>query len=238
MITQPYLIACDRLVDAWLEASKILIQDGDRFNLTIHIRHPASVDEHALRRYCPTNVEHQLRKSVFDVANTIFPKRSRFHNGPVAEFFDHYLRVYRRGQAGYRSSWGCYFLRLIAFGPSEENQLGKIIHALNTWDSNSRAAFVVHLSSASLDNPRHMGAPCWQYGQFIRNEDSTLSLVAVYRSHDYFTKALGNFIGLSRMLQFVCDHSKMTPGTLTCLSTYATVQGKAGKLRRLIESAK
>lgn len=65
-------------------------------------------------------------------------------------------------------------------------------------------------------NQRALGAPCWQYGQFIRNEDNTLSFVAVYRSQDFFQEALGNFVGLTRLLKFVCQRAGMMPGTLAC----------------------
>jgi thymidylate synthase len=105
---------------------------------------------------------------------------------------------------------------------------------LANWKTNSRAAFALHLSSADLDNPRPRGGPCLQYVQFIRNGERELSLSAVYRSHDYFQKALGNFVGLTRLLKFVCHHSGMQPGTLTCLSTYASLQNQQAKTRQLL----
>jgi thymidylate synthase len=116
----------------------------------------------------------------------------------------------------------------------------KPYHVIHPWlpitnvEEPPRAAFVVHLSSTELDNPRPLGAPCWQYAQFIRNSDSELSLSALYRSHDYFQKALGNFIGLTRLLKFVCYHSGMQPGTLTCFSTYASLQSQQAKTRQLL----
>jgi hypothetical protein len=235
MITEPRLIAVDSVTEAWRNATSLLIDEGDRFNLTLHVRNPTALDETTVARFCPTRVDSGIAKTIYDVANTIFPSEGRHHSGPLDNFFAHYLQVYVRGQRRFPSSWGCYFLRLAAFGTPSENQLRKIIDALSGWRSKPRAAFVLHLSSTALDNPRPLGAPCWQYGQFIRNGDSTLSLVAVYRSHDYFEKALGNFVGLSRLLRFVCHHSKMNPGTLTCLSTYATLQGKRAKARELID---
>ena len=93
----------------------------------------------------------------------------------------------------------------------------------------------MHLSSAALDTPRPLGAPCWQYGQFVRSENDKLSLIAVYRSQDYFQKALGNYVGLIRLLRFVCQRANMEMGTLTCLSTFATLQNKKVKTRQLIQ---
>ena len=52
-------------------------------------------------------------------------------------------------------------------------------------------------------------------------------MVAVYRSHDYTLLALGNFIGLSDLLAFICRETRKTPGKLTVHSVYAFLDGKA-----------
>ena len=234
MNTEPHIIKASGILDAWKSATELLVRDGDRFNLTIHITEPASTNEAEVARFCHRRVSPEISKSVYDVANTIFPVASSRRSGDLNQFFSHYQKVYERGQRRHPQAWGTYFLRLIAFGKGKENQLGKVIEGLANWKSKPRAAFVVHLSSTELDNPRPLGAPCWQYAQFIRNGDDVLSLSAVYRSHDYFQKALGNFVGLTRLLRFVCDRSKMKPGTLTCLSTYASLQSQQGKTRQLL----
>jgi thymidylate synthase len=234
MTTEPVVIRSTNVVGAWKAAAELLVRDGDRFNLNVHITDPASSNECDAEQYCHRRVSPAIRESVYDVANTIFPARSPIHVGDLNFFFDHYQKVYERGQRRHPQAWGTYFLRLIAFGAGKENQLRKVIRGLAEWKSRPRAAFLVHLSSTELDNPRPLGAPCWQYVQFIRNDDDVLSLTAVYRSHDYFQKALGNFFGLTRLLRFVCEHSNMRPGTLTCLSTYASLQNQHAKTRQLI----
>jgi thymidylate synthase len=235
MTTEPHVIKAAGIVDAWKAATELLLRDGDRFNLTVHITAPASLNEAEVERFCHKSVSPDITKSVYDVANTIFPAPGPLHSGDLKTFFDHYRIIYERGQRRYPRAWGTYFLRLISFGVSRENQLWKAIDGLATWKSRPRAAFVLHLSSAELDNPRPLGAPCWQYAQFIRNGDQVLSLSVVYRSHDYFQKALGNFVGLTRLLRFVCQHSGLKPGTLTCLSTYASLQNQQARTRQLIE---
>ena len=47
-----------------------------------------------------------------------------------------------------------------------------------------------------------MGAPCWQYGQ-LKEKNGTLDLTAIYRNQDFFQKALGNYIALGQLLQFM-----------------------------------
>ena len=234
MNTEPHVIRNSGIVEAWKAAAELLVRDGDRFNLAIHISDPISSDEAEAAKYCHRRVSPGIAKSVYDVANTIFPAAGPLHSGDLHRFFSYYQRVYERGQRRHPQAWGTYFLRLVAFGRGRENQLRKAIEGLTTWNVRPRAAFVLHLSSSDLDNPRLRGAPCWQYAQFIRNGDDMLSLSAVYRSHDYFQKALGNFFGLTRLLRFVCEHSGMKPGTLTCLSTYASLQNQQSKTRQLI----
>lgn len=48
-----------------------------------------------------------------------------------------------------------------------------------------------------------------------------LDLVVVYRNHDFFNKALGNFIALGQLLRFIAVESGKTPGNLICHSVHA-----------------
>lgn len=235
MNTEPRVIKAPDVVEAWKAATRLLVDDGDCFNLAVHITNPSGLVEADVARYCHRRVSPRISKSVYDVANTIFPAASALHAGELEKFFAHYRKVYERGQKRHPTAWGAYYLRLTSFGESHQNQIQKILDALNGWNCRPRAAFVVHLSSTDLDNPRALGAPCWQYGQFIRNEDNTLSFVAVYRSQDFFQKALGNFVGLTRLLKFVCQRAGMMPGTLTCHATYATLQRDRAKARKLLQ---
>ena len=54
----------------------------------------------------------------------------------------------------------------------------------------------------------------------------------MYRNHYYIEKLLGNLIGLGRLLQFVGEESGIATGSLTVLSTHATVDVKNGKWNR------
>lgn len=235
MITEPRVVAEDELIPAWRAAAELLLQDGERFNLVVHVRKPASLNEADLTRYDAWRVDPAVKQSVYDVANTIFPKIRRHHPTDLGNFFDYFVNVYERGQRRHPHVWGVYFLRLTHWGNRRINQLSQIIQAIQNWKPRSRAAFVVHLSAADYDPPRTMGAPCLQYGEFIRNENTTLSLIAVYRSHDYFHRALGNLAGLTRLLRFVCQHTGLESGTLTCLSAYAFLQCSKAQMRKLLQ---
>ncbi len=161
-----------------------------------------------------------LGMSIFDVATTIFPRPGARWKLDPDDFAAHYLPVYARLKRRTGTGWGFYFQRLMSFGNMQAPQLARIVNGLSNWGHAHHGAFVIHISSAEVDRPRPQGGPCWQYGQFMADGD-TLSLTAVYRSHDYFHKALGNFVGLSRLLTYVCSKTTHSIGTLTCLSTYA-----------------
>jgi len=235
MISEPTVISEGSIVEAWRVAAKLIVDHGDRFNVTVHIRKPAEYDEEEIESLDPKRVDLGVN-SVFDVANTIFPRGRGHENDTAAAFLHHYGATYHRSHSRKPTAWGTYFQRMLTFGEGGKNQLLKTIDCMNDWKAKPRAAFGLHLSGAHLDNPRPLGAPCWQYGQFIRTDDSVLSLSVMYRSHDYFQKALGNFLGLSRLLCFVCHHTKQSAGTLTCLSTYAHLGGKRASTKTLLST--
>jgi thymidylate synthase len=64
---------------------------------------------------------------------------------------------------------------------------------------------------------------------------STINLVAVYRNHDYFNKALGNFVGLARLLDFLCTQAGKKPGQITCHSVHYYID-KAKSTRQLLNN--
>jgi len=233
MKQQPHVIAGDTADQVWRSCASHLLGDGDRLNLVVHIREPGNIDEDQLRKLDPRSVDGEVM-SVFDVATTIFPKPSIRWGLGTSDFVQHYLPVYarlkRRGHAG----WGFYFQRVASFGQSAAPQLVRVVNGLKGWGRGHHGAFVMHISSAEVDKPRPQGGPCWQYGQFMADGDH-LSLAAVYRSHDYFHKALGNFVGLSRLLNFVCSKTGHAVGTLTCQSTYAFLGSRRSATGKLLE---
>ncbi|HET7662334.1 MAG TPA: hypothetical protein VFK31_01745 [Rhodanobacteraceae bacterium] len=64
--------------------------------------------------------------------------------------------------------------------------------------------------------------PCLSHLSFKLN-DGHVALTAVYRSHYYAQRALGNLIGLSQLQSFVAAESKLPIGSLTCVSTLAVL---------------
>ena len=64
-----------------------------------------------------------------------------------------------------------------------------------------------------------------------------LLLTAVYRSHSYMQRLLGDMIGLGRLMKFVADEATVGVGDLTVVSTHAEIDtvGTTRGMTALIE---
>lgn len=224
-------------VDAWRRGVEcILSSKGEASNILIRIENPSQFSADWLNLYNPITIRPES-DDINDVINTIFPYRIRNKNPDRKVFYERYLLLLQRARrAGRQAQWGTYFERLINFGRSDLNQLEIIIQKLRSWDRRSKSGLVIHTSSPHLDRPRTRGGPCWQYGQIYWREGDVLDFTVVYRNHDYFNKALGNFIALSKLLQFICAESGKSPGSITCHSIHAYCGASVSCSRSLIEA--
>lgn len=76
----------------------------------------------------------------------------------------------------------------------------------------------------ALDMREWLGLPCLSHLSFKRvprGAGHAVDLIAIYRSHHYCARALGNLLGLAQLLSFVAKESGLQVGTLSCLSTHA-----------------
>ena len=208
---------------AWRDATNYILQNGDGGNLLVRVSNPLTFTEAELLSLYATGAQN--KQDVMDVTNTIFPYRlfKRSNGLSVQAFYDKHLALYKRGKKLHtknKSKWGNYFLRFTSFGKDGKNQLQNIIDRINERAKKYSACYMMHVSSPDLDNnTRNMANPCLQYVQF-EQQGKTINMTAVYRNHDFNTKALGNYIGLSRLLEFVCDQTGCNVGSLTCHSIH------------------
>jgi hypothetical protein len=181
------------------------------------------------------------------VASTIFPQAMyRRHGRPGV--YKKILGALDRGRKA--STWGTYAERMIsrpaADGINTINPLDIMIEKLRAnakARSTYKSSYELNLADPEVDllpifdetedggeiptyNPafdarRPYGGPCLSNVSFKLVGKSTVNLTAVYRSHHYCARALGNLIGLARLLNFVAIETELAPGTLTCVSTFA-----------------
>lgn len=231
------IVQGETAMDAWRSGTETLLANGGEVNnLITVIEHPLTINVVWLTEQSP----HRFRESgddIRDVANTIFPDKLFARAADRAAFYSMYLARHDRSHrwARGRHAWGTYFERLIRFPPTGVNQLERVIVKLRTWETRSTTGLVFHLSSPAVDAPRTRGGPCWHYAELLWGADDTIDLVVVYRNHDFFNKVLGNFVGLGRLLQFICTESGKQPGKLICHSVHAYHDSTQQALRALAQ---
>jgi thymidylate synthase len=212
-------------VQAWRNGSQVLLQTPQHAvqNLITEIAAPTIVDPDWYVRFCPKSVGAQDRLSV--VAKVLFPDIPRRPREPRIEYYARCERLLKRALkiGNFHSAWGgTYFQRLLSLDNSE-NQIERAIRILSEWEVRGETAIVMHTSSPAIDRLRKRGSPCLQYIEILWGGDGVLDLVAVYRNHDFLNKALGNFIGLGRLLNFIAFEGGKRSGRVICHSVHAYV---------------
>jgi len=222
-------------VDAWKAGgSQLAHASGHAINnLITEIAQPWEFDPAWLKLFNPMSVGGADRLSV--VASVLFPSRSKLRGESRKSYYARHSRILERARKSrrVRSAWGStYFERLVSF-EGTTNQIERAVAALSSWPKRSSAAIVMHTSAPHMDGLRTRGSPCLQYLEVLWNPDDSLDLVAVYRNHDFVNKALGNFLGLARLLQSLADESGKPIGKLVCHSVHAYAD-RVTQLRALL----
>lgn len=249
------LFCADRIVPAWIAAVRELnsLQSRTAKNFVLEITNPAQLIPSDVAVITALNDRLQQGEAgigVYTVASTIFPNRLYQHFGRP-DFYSHFLSSMKRGKD--YGTWGTYALRMIqrthrknnaAFNPldiiveklikSKTERRIKAAYELGIFDSADLVdgpelpdGFELPLYDPITDSGRPTNIPCLSHLSFKLQEDDTIDLTAVYRSHYYAQRALGNLIGLSQLQAFVAKESGFQQGILTCVSTQACLDVQA-----------
>lgn len=254
-----------RVVPTWLAASNYLLQADRREarNLVLEIDDPTTIspaDQEVMRKV-DAAVRTRGNLSLETVAGTIFPQGLYLRDGRP-EFYAKFMRIMQRAMKP--GTWGTYAMRLISRG-SGSNQINpleitieKIRRAANEGNG-YRAAYEVGLIDPTVDLDPAMdfgceiptfdpgidakkisNMPCLSHLSFKLVDHARVELAAMYRSHHYCARALGNLIGLSRLQAFVAREAGLKPGVLTCLSTHAELDmrswGGATQAKKILKA--
>jgi len=237
------LFSDEGIARVWVKAARRLyeIKGHTAQNFLLEVRSPTRIDEADVR--VVEMVDQQLRAAadgltIATVAGTLFPNGlSRRYARP--DFYAHFLAAIEKGRE--LGTWGTYARRMIdRVHPKtgqHYNPLDIIIEKLRNASQGRhiRAAyelgiaapydlvdgFELPLYDPATDGRRPTNIPCLSHLSFKFNVSNGLDLTAMYRSHHYGQRALGNLLGLSQLLAFVSKEAGLDSGTLTCLSTQA-----------------
>lgn len=222
-------------LEAWRQGVQAVLAEGEIFNLFTTVEQPTVFDTAWLQAHSPRR-RGLGTDDLREVIKTIFPYDLAQRLPDRQSLYSEYLLRHERAMAFVRNrgTWGTYFERLVRFPDHPDtNQLETVISKLRSWQRRSGTSLVFHLSTPARDTPRTRGGPCWQFGEIVWHPGDRLDLVVVYRNHDFFNKALGNFIGLGQLLIFICAASGKTPGRLLCHSVHAYNGGTVEAMRAL-----
>lgn len=245
------VFAEDRIVPTWLAAAKYLLANGRRArNLVLEIDHPrllVTEDERAIKAVDAARRQH-CDLSVLTVAGTIFPQGLYRRHG--AKGLDaRYLKIMARAKK--KGTWGTYAMRMMerrgrkpgtTFNPLDQ-VIFKLRRASVQGDGNAYESVYemgVHVAEdldgepmlaacelptfdSALDGGKVSNMPCLSHLTFKLTDAKSVDLTAIYRSHYYAQRALGNLIGLTHLLTYVATQAGIEVGRLTCISTDANL---------------
>jgi thymidylate synthase len=249
------LIVADNLSTAWVEALKLLVaRRGAAVNLNVAF--PGGVNENPMvRERLQALLVERKAWEVQTVANSIFPVEMYVpHLGDQAaerlyEMYELTMRLHRRRKPA--NDRETYFNRLVAYpGPNGPfNQLEYVIARLSKQmdlRSPHSSAYELGLSGSRDDElcasgdlrvqapgkDRNLyGFPCLSHIS-LTLERPRLHLTATYRNQTFVERAYGNYVGLDRLLAFLCQEIGCEPGEIECVATHASAQfSEHGKAR-------
>ncbi|NRQ56334.1 hypothetical protein [Brevibacillus sp. HD1.4A] len=235
-----HLIQHDTISIAWLKAADYLLRvGGSSYNLIVEIKVPLS--EHTLVRSGLDTILRSKQDQVIEtVASTIFPRALYRQGEERTSFYQRFFSIYPLIRRVPDNRKGTYFGRMVALdhvcGTGIENQLEQIIrkYIRHRQEDHTGVVYELPIYQPGKDANMTMGFPCMSYISFSSEQDR-LNLNAYYRNQYFVKKAYGNYLGLSRLLAYVCTESGYKIGRLTCTATHATLEsGFTQSLRQLI----
>ena len=233
----PVQIQADSFQTAWANAI-LTLKDNQciLWNLVVQIQEPLKFDtrKHEIMRQFAIQQKNIIEPN--KIAYTIFPYKL-YRPGITREwFYEKYWRYFTITRNMPHSGWGTYFERMIRYKTfnGEVDQLGSIIDNNNKREKTYQAAYVIIIPQPYSDINRIMGAPCLNYltvqVEVSPHNRKVINLLAVYRNHDFRSRAYGNYFGLCKLMQYISTETNADVGMLTCISSHASIPSNKREL--------
>ena len=243
------LIQTAAWLDAWMEATEFLLTNSPTLNLVLAIEEPG-------RRGYPAAAERRLdaflvreeQLPMHSVAETIFPGFEYRRQGLKGVFEVYPDEIFPVIKLHPKISWGTYAYRLVRRKTGDGNNMNplkQMIDKMNTelaMRGTMKSCYELGVAEGEYDLPlydtvkdgkRRRGGPCLSHLSF-KLFGGAVHLTALYRSHDYRYKALGNLLGLARLQYCVARETGQEMGTLVVHSSYAFLDGSKKRVRALL----
>ena len=233
-------ITAETCTKAWIEAIQHLQEQAEwrDYTLVLEIAQPMLLPPEDKKVYniVDSFLAEKASVRISTVINTIFPATLFARHGTDGVFKEYprlwpKIKKHARCQQG-----GTYADRIIqgtGTGVGVSGPLKTLIDKLRKQlegSSPKRGAYEIgtldYLTDiavyhGSTDSSRIMGGPCLSHLSFKLTADRRLMLTALYRSHYYVYRALGNLYALAWLQHFVAQEVGIETASLVCHSTMA-----------------
>ena len=230
------LIPATTRLEAWVVATDILLNSGPELNLILSIERPGSDGPHGKAATAAVDefLAAEKQKPLHTVAETIFPGWEYRRRG-----FDGMCETYAESEYPViKERWGTYAYRMLRRTNADGEVVNPLKHLIAKMKDEAsfrgpktacyevgvaEGEYDIPLYNTTEDDSRRRGGPCLSHVSF-KYWNEAVHLTAVYRSHDYRYKTLGNLLGLARLQACVAQEVGAAIGSLVVHSTYASLQ--------------
>jgi hypothetical protein len=236
------LISSETNAEAWLRVMEHLLtcEGGKDFNLIASIHDPCREIPAATRIVDDLAAGLDLKSSM-ENANSIWPAFFARPGRQATEVFgdiDRFVIGTIKKACGNRHD--SYIERLVAWRSFEQGeavpQLQNILSRLKTEVHNhapKSSSYEMSVFSPGLD-PGYMSFPCLSHLSVkYDHRRRVVHLTALYRNHTFLSHAYGNYVGLGRLMAFICAETGTKPGDLVSVSTHADAELSHGRARAI-----
>jgi hypothetical protein len=237
-------------VDAWLQGCDYLLEhradDWRAYNIMLEIANPLTLSPEDKRvvEILDRFLTNHGGMPFNTVVNTIFPAQLYARHGATGVYEKYLAEIYPQIKDHPDCSWGTYAHRILCRTDSDGSTmypLRELVEKLKvqlTMSGPNRAVYELGIIDLFSDIPvydprddrtRPIGGPCLSHISFHLGPDRGLTLTALYRSHWYVQRTLGNLFGLAHLQHFVATEAGLSMGPMVCVSSMAQLDTKPSK---------
>lgn len=235
-----YPIPARSCVEAWLKTSTKLLSFEGRaaYNVILDIDDPlvlTPADKKVVQKVDEFLLKHDTDPTS-TVAGTIFPAAHYRRHKAAGVYSTFPEKVYPKVRSGWGDTYAGRILRRTGKKGQVINPLEILVEKLKKQLRRatplgrayelgfSETPLELPIYDVALDATRTTPQPCLSHVSFKVVNGENLMLTALYRSHYYIQRALGNLIGLAQLQYFVANEVGLKLGELVCHSSYACVE--------------